>query len=149
MILRITHDDDTASAGFDFVALGDTFSGVVGALGVEVRADFADERANIFFREDDDRVDVGKSGQNFCSFFCRDDGPAFALQRAGRLIGVHRNHDFAAKPAGSLQITHVANVQEVETPVGERDATASAAPLGYAFAEFVTREDLRLDRCAQ
>src|SRR6266478_2802664 len=49
VILGITHDDDAASAGFDLVVLGDGFYRVVRALGMKVRAYFADDSAHILF----------------------------------------------------------------------------------------------------
>src|ERR1700675_1630685 len=49
VILGITHDDNPASIGFDLIALGDALHRVVGALGMKVRADFANDSAHILF----------------------------------------------------------------------------------------------------
>src|SRR5271154_4300146 len=53
VIFRITHDHDSASAGFNLVALGDAFHRVVGALGMKIGTDFANEGAHVRFRKDD------------------------------------------------------------------------------------------------
>lgn len=79
MILGITYDDNTSSTGFDLSALGHGLDSVVCALGVEVRMDFADDGTNIFFREDEDRVNVGESGQNFSALLGWDHGTSFAF----------------------------------------------------------------------
>src|SRR4029077_20728682 len=49
VILGITHDDHSASTGFDLVALGDGLHRVVGALGMKIRTYFANDRAHILF----------------------------------------------------------------------------------------------------
>src|ERR1039458_9689002 len=49
VILRITHDDNPASTGFDLVALGHALRRVVRALGMKVRTDFANDGAHVFF----------------------------------------------------------------------------------------------------
>src|SRR5437879_7361878 len=78
MILGVTDDDDSASAGFDFVSLGDTFFGVVGALGMKIGMDFADYCAHIFFREDHYGIDVRQRSQNFRALFGGHHGTAFS-----------------------------------------------------------------------
>src|ERR1700687_6476667 len=49
VILGITHDDHSASTGFDLVALGDALHRVIRAFGMQVRTDFANHRAHILF----------------------------------------------------------------------------------------------------
>src|SRR5208282_3257936 len=50
VILRITHNDDAASTGFDLVALGDALHRVVRAFGMKIRTDFANDGAHVSFR---------------------------------------------------------------------------------------------------
>src|ERR1700676_4747802 len=59
MILGIADNDDSASAGFNFVPLGNTFLGVVGTLGMKIRMNFANNSSYILFRKDNDRVNIG------------------------------------------------------------------------------------------
>src|SRR4029077_10784196 len=89
VILGITHDDDPASTGFDLVALGDGLHRVVGAFGMKIRTDFADDRAHILFRKDYDGVHIRQRRQNLRALFGRNYWPPFALQCAHGSIGVH------------------------------------------------------------
>src|SRR5712671_6704746 len=63
VILGITHDDHPASTGFDLIALGDVLHRVVGALGMKVRTDFANDRAHILFWKNHDGVHVRQRRQ--------------------------------------------------------------------------------------
>src|ERR1700688_583223 len=49
VVLGIAHDDNSASTGFDLIALGDAIHRVIRALGMKVRTDFADDSAHILF----------------------------------------------------------------------------------------------------
>src|ERR1700674_1837934 len=49
VILGITHDDHSASTGFDLVALGDALHRVVRALCMKIRTYFADDCAHVLF----------------------------------------------------------------------------------------------------
>src|ERR1700675_1258817 len=49
VILGITHDDHSASAGFDLIALGDALHRVVRALRMKIGKYLADDRAHILF----------------------------------------------------------------------------------------------------
>src|ERR1700686_5401317 len=49
VILGITHDDHSASTGFDLIALGDALYRVVGALRMKIRTYFADDCAHVVF----------------------------------------------------------------------------------------------------
>ena len=43
-----------------------------------------------------------------------------------------------------MEITNVADMQDVETAVGEGDPISGAAPSGDALPQFVARDNLRL-----
>ncbi len=60
MIFWITDDDDAAPTSFDYIALGDAFHRVVGALGMKIRMDFANDGAHIFFGKDDNGVHISQ-----------------------------------------------------------------------------------------
>ena len=145
MILGITHDDNSASAGFDLVALGDALHRVVSALGMKIRAYFADDRAHIPFRKNYDGIHVRQRRENFRAFFGRHYWPAFALQSAHRSICIHRDNEFAAEFASGTQVTYVANMQQIENPVSERDAIAGAPPICYTLLKFVARNNLLME----
>src|SRR5467141_827094 len=145
VILGITHDDHAASTGFDLVALGDVLHRVVGALGMKVRTDFANDRAHILFWKNYDGVHVRQRRQNFRAFFGRHYWPAFALQSAHGSICVHCNDQPAAEFPSCVQITYVANMQHVENTVSQRDAIAGAPPICYTLLKFVARNNLRME----
>src|ERR1700674_412325 len=133
VILWITHDDDTASTGFDLVALGDALRRVVGALGMKVRTDLANNRAHIPFWKNYDGVYVRQRRQNLRTFFGRHHWPTFALQRAHGSICIHRDNQFAAEFPSGTQVTYVANIQHIENTVSQRDAIASAPPICHTL----------------
>lgn len=135
MILGIAYDYDSASAGFDFAPLGNAFFGVIGALGVKIGADFADDRAHIFFREDHNGVNIGQRSENFRALFGRHYGPAFAFQGAYGFIGIYRDDEFASEFASGVEIANVSNVQYIEASVGEGDAISGGAPVQHQLVE--------------
>ena len=144
MILGIADDYDAASAGFDFVALGDAVGGVVGAFGVKIGTDLADDGADVFFGENDDGIYVGQRRQNFRAFFGEYDGASFTFQRAGGGVGVHGDDEFASEFASRMEVADVADVEDVEAAVRECDASAGAAPCGDSLLQFVARDNLRV-----
>src|SRR5271156_1256387 len=144
VILWITDNHDSPSTGFDLVALGDTLHRVVGALGVKVRTDFANNCAHVLFRKNNDSVHVGQRRQYFRAFFCRHDGTPLALQRAHRSIAVDCDNQFATKFPSSVQIAYMADMQHIETPVSQRDAITGMPPTRYTPLQFVARNNLRM-----
>ena len=145
MSLGIPHDDHSASAGFDLVALGDALHRVIRAFGMKVRTDFANNRAHVLFWKNYDGVNVRQRRKNFRAFFGRHYWPPFALQRAHGSICVHRNNQFAAKFPSGAQVTYVPNMQEIENTVSQRDAIASAPPVRDTLLEFVARNNLLME----
>src|SRR6266404_1791491 len=144
-ILGITHDDNPASTGFDLVALGDALHRVVGALGMKIRAYFADDRAHILFWKNYDSVHVRQRRQNFRAFFGRHHWPAFALQSAHGSVGIHCNDQLATELPSGTQVAYVANMRHVEHTVSQRDAIAGAPPICYTLLKFVARNNLRME----
>src|ERR1017187_2141303 len=145
VILGIPHNGNSASTGFDLVTLGDALRRVVGALGVKVGADFANEGAHILFWKNNNGVHIRQRSQNFRAFFRRHHGPPFTLQRAHGSIGVDRDNQFATEFPRGMQIAHMADMQHIETPVGQRDAIAVAPPLGHTLLQFVARNYLLME----
>jgi hypothetical protein len=145
VILGITHDDNPASAGFYLVALGDGLYRVVRALGMKVRAYFADDGAHILFWKNYDGVHIRQRRQNLRAFFGRRHWPAFALQSAYGSVGIYRNYQFAAEFPSGAQVAYVADMQHVENAVSQRDAIAGAPPICYALLKFVARNNLLME----
>src|ERR1700739_4833761 len=97
VVFGVADDDDPPSARFHLVALGNALRGVISSLGVEVRADFADDRADILLREDHDRIDVRQRSEDFRAFFGGHHRPAFPFQDANGIVGVDGNYHFTAE----------------------------------------------------
>jgi len=142
MILGIAHDDNQSAARLDLIALGNARDRVIGAFGMKIGMDFANEGAHVFFVKNDDRVNVLQRRQNLGALGGRHHGPPFTLQGAHGGIGVDRDNQFAAKFASGAQIAYMADMKQVEAAVGESDAFACAPPLGHTQAEFVARNNL-------
>lgn len=149
MIFGIAHDRHPAAVLAHQVALGDTFFGVVRALGLDVGVNFMNEGTHVPLRKDDYSVYIGESGENFCTFFGRHYRAALALKCADGVIGVHGDNQAAAKILGGVQIADVANVQDVEAAIGERDALARRTPLGDTPPQLVSIKNLRVGWFAQ
>jgi hypothetical protein len=145
VILRIADDDNSAPAGFDFVALGDARHRVVRALGMKVGEDFSNDGADILFWKNYDGVHIRQGRQNFRAFFGRHYWPTFTFQRAHGSICVHCNDQLAAEVARSMQVTYMANMQHVENTVSQRDAITGAPPICYALLKFVARNNLLME----
>ena len=145
MILGITHDDHSASTGFDLVALGDALHRVVRALRMKIGTYFADDCAHVLLWKNYDGVHIRQRRQNLGAFFGRRYWPPFALQRAHGSVGIHRNNQFAAEFPSSTQVTYVANMQHIENTVSQRDAIASAPPVRHTLLKFVARNNLLME----
>ena len=145
VIFGITHDDDAASTGFDYIVLGDTLRRVVGAFGMKIRTDFANDGAHVFFWKDNDGVHIRQRRQNFRALFGRHNGPTFTFQRAHGSIAVHRDNQFSAEFPGGMQVADMADVEHIEAPVGQRDAIAGAPPIRYTLLKFAARNNLLME----
>ena len=145
VILGITHDDHPASTGFDLIALGDALHRVVGTLGMKIGTDFADDSAHVFFWKNYDGVHVRQRSENFRAFFGGHHWPPFALQRAHGSICIHRNNQFAAEIPRGMQVTYVADMQQIENTVSQRDAIASTPPIRHTLLKFVARNNLLME----
>ncbi len=142
MIFGITCNNHPPPTGFDFVALGNALHRIVCALDMKIRMDFANERAHIFFWEDHHGVHIRQCRQNFRAFFRGRYRPPFTLQGAHGSIAVHRDNQFAAEFPRGMQVTYVADVQHIETSIGQRDAIASAPPIRDTYLKFIARKNL-------
>jgi len=145
VILRITHNDDPASTGFDLVAFGDVLHRVVRSLGMKIRTDFANDGAHVRFWKDYDGVHIRQRSQNFRAFFRWHHGPPLTLQRAHGFIGVDRDNQFAAQLPCRMQVAYMTDVQHIETSVGQRDALAGASPFRHTFPKLVARNNLPME----
>jgi hypothetical protein len=131
MIFGIAHNFHASATGANFVALGNGLDGVVRALGMHIRTEFADDRAHIRLRKNHHGIYIGQRGQNFGTFLGRHQRTALPFQGAHRGIRVHGYDQSPAQFFGRAQITDVSDVQQVEAAIGQGDRVAGAAPFCY------------------
>ena len=145
VILRITHNDDAASTGFDLGALGDALHRVVRALGMKIRTDFANDGAHVRFWKNNDGVNVGKRCQDFRAFFRWHQGPSFAFQSEHGSVGVHGDNQFATQFPCGMEVAYMTNMQQIETSVSQGDAIAVAPPICHTAPQFIARNNLPME----
>jgi hypothetical protein len=141
VILGIADNFDPTAIFRDRIALRDSVGCVVGAFGLDVGTNLANDGADVEFGEDYDSVDIGQRGYNFGALFGGHDGPALAFEDADRFVGIDCHYEFSAQSFGSAQITDVADVQQIEIAIGQRNALAGAPPFLYALAKLAAAQD--------
>ena len=109
----------------------------------------ADDGAHVVLAEDHHGVDVGKSSEDFRALFGGHQGTAFTFQRTHRFIRVQRNYQATTEFLGRVEITHVADVQQIEASVGEGNAVACRPPRFHLALQLVAPENLGFRRCVQ
>lgn len=141
MVLGIANDFDPAAAFAHNVALGNCGRSVVGALGVNVRPNFADQSSHIPFGKNDHRVHIGECGQNFRTLWGRDQGAAFTLERRHRFVGIDGYDQASAQLFRGMQIAYVTDVKQIESAIGQCDGFAGAAPFRNLLLQFFAAKD--------
>ena len=126
MILRIADDGDAAAVAAHGLALGHGVDGVVGPLAVHVRPQREQQRRDGRLGKDDDVVDAAQRRDELGAIRRRQDRPARPLQRRRPIVVVDGDDEAVGLARGGLQVADVADVQQVEAAVGERDGAAGA-----------------------
>ena len=129
MILGIADNGDAPAKFTHQIAFGNALLRVVGALGLHVGMNLADDGAHVRLGKDHDRVNVRHGRKNFGTFFCGHGGPAFSLQRVDGIVGVDGDDETTAQFFCGMQVANVANVEHVEAAVGESYTFSGGAPL--------------------
>src|SRR5579884_1811587 len=149
MILRVTDNYHPAAAFLDHIALGNSLRRVVRAFGVNVRPDFSDQRADIGFIENDDRINIRQRRKDFCSLLCRHDRTPGPLQRTHARIAIHCHNHAAPQSFGRMEIPHVPDMQQVKTSVRQNDFFAGAPPLRHTLPQPWAAENLGIGIISQ
>src|SRR6201981_903166 len=100
VVLGIADNRHPSSVLADDIPFGNALGGVVGALGVNVGMNLADDGAYVALTEDHHGVDVGKGSEDFCALFGGHQGTAFTFQRTHRFIRVKRNYQATTESLG-------------------------------------------------
>lgn len=149
MVFGIAHDCHAPATRFYYVALGNAFDGIVGALSLELGTDFSNDGADVFLGKDHDCVYIGEGREYFRAFLGWHQGTPGAFQSAHRIVGVDGHDELPAQLARGAQVTHMSDMQKIEASVSERNARAIATPFGDTFLELIARKNLLLGGGAQ
>ena len=144
MVFRIANDGDADAEAVGDGALGNRVSGVVGALGVDIGAQFLQKFLDVGFGEEHNVIHDAEGGDDKRAGMFVEDGTAGTFQRADTGIGVDADNEDVSFGLGSGQIADMANVKRVETAVGEDDRLPTELRRGQEFAEKFARNDFRL-----
>src|SRR4030095_5293600 len=136
MVFRITDDWDASAITRHHVALGNRGDCVIGAFGLNVWLNLADESANIWLGKNYDCVDRCESRQDFGALVLGHDGTRFAFECSHRGVGVYCNNKLSAQFFRSLQVAHMADMKKIKASVGKCDAFARVLPVGCTSAQF-------------
>src|SRR5579862_282859 len=83
MVFGIADYFHSSPALHHYVALGHALGGVIGALGLDLRADFAHQSPHVGLGKDHHRIHILEGGDDFGALLFRHEGAALALQAAG------------------------------------------------------------------
>lgn len=128
MVLGVAYDFDAASVAGNSVALGDGVWRVVSAFGLHIGTNFLDYGSHVRLGKDYYRIHVGERGNDFCALVVGHDGAAFAFEAAHGIVGIYGDDQAASKGLSAAQISHVADMQQIEGAVGQNDSVAAATP---------------------
>src|SRR4051812_30043927 len=88
----------------------------------------ANDRADVRFRKDYDRIDISQGCKDFSALLLVHHGSPRALQLANTLVSIECYYKFSTKLLGRMKIADVPNVQYVEASVRQNDLFTVLAP---------------------
>src|SRR5664280_2245150 len=124
----------------DLVALGDVLLRVVGALGLHVGANLANQGAHVRFVKKNYRIHVSQCGDYLRALRSRHQRASRSLEPGDAVVRIHRHHQLSAQRLRAMQIANVPNVQQVKAAIGQHDRLAAVPPLCYAVTQSVARK---------
>ena len=96
VILRISHDRDSTTVFGKRITLRNRINCVVSAFGLNVRTNLADDRADVKFRKNQNRINVGQRGDNFSALPLWHDRTTLPLQLSHGTIRIDCDHKLSA-----------------------------------------------------
>ena len=127
MRLRIADDGGPPAVRPHGRAFGHRLDRVVGPLAVDVRPQRLEQLGDRRRGEDDDVIDSGERGHQLGPLGRGEHGAPRSLEGGHRAVVVDRHHQPVRFRGGGGQVPHVADVDQVEAAVGERDGAALGA----------------------
>jgi hypothetical protein len=125
MILGIADDGNFNAETVGRSSLRHRFACVVGAFGVNVRAEVFEQRFYARFAEEEDVIDGVKRGHQEGAAALIKNGAAGAFQSSDARVGIDADNQEVACATGSLEIADVAYVKSIKTTVGKNDSLAA------------------------
>jgi hypothetical protein len=121
---------DRPSSALHHIASDDAIDRPIAPFDQHVWLQRRDQIERVRLGKDDDVVDAAQRGKHFRAIGFSHDGPIGRfVQALGGCIAVDPDDENIAERLGRLKISRVADVHEVETPVGEDDALLVPARL--------------------
>jgi hypothetical protein len=124
MILWIADDGNFDAETMGRRSLRHRFGCVVGAFGVNVRAEVFEQRFYARFAEEQDVIDGAKRGDEEGAGALIKNGAAGAFQLRDAGVPIDADNQEVAFAAGSFEIADVAYVKSIKTTVGKDDSLA-------------------------
>jgi hypothetical protein len=126
MVLGIAHDANNPSQGLHYFPLGDSLLGVIRSFAMYIGTELSQNTFGVWFIKDHHEVDALQSCDEFAARFGAENRPSRTLESRDRAVAVDPNHQNVAMLSGSLQVTHMPNMQQVEATVGKGNASPFA-----------------------
>src|SRR5260370_28120792 len=130
-------DAETCRAG----ALRHGLGGVVGAFGMNVRAQRFEKGFHVGFVKDNNEVDGTESSDELRTGLLIEDRAVRSLECANAAIRIDSDDKDIALAARSFQIAYVPDVERVEAAVSKNDALTAELAIGKYGGELAARGD--------
>ena len=124
MVFGIANNLNATTAGDHDIALRNAFRGVVGAFGMYIGPQQADQLLYIRGIENSHRVHIFQRCQNFSPFLFRDTRTAFPFELAHAGIRIDRDNQLSAKIFCRAKIADMSDMQQIKAAIGEDNLIA-------------------------
>src|SRR3954468_24820119 len=114
MILGVADDADAPAVGAYHIAFGNALLRIVGAFGVNVRADGEQQLPDGRLREDSDEIHGPDRGDDLRPLALRHERPPLALLGPYLLVRSDPDDQQVAQCLGAFEVADVPDVKEVE-----------------------------------
>jgi hypothetical protein len=132
MIFRISDNRNLATVRSYHIALGDSFLRVVRALSVHIRLDCEEQFGNRRLCKDCDQINRLQGSYQFGTLAFGQNRPTGTLQSRNLFVGIDPNYQQVSQGARTLEISHVAGVQNVKAAISEHNPGAAGFFSRYA-----------------
>src|SRR5258705_9064654 len=132
MIFRISDDRNPATVRSYHIALWDSFLRVISALSVHIRLNGEEQLGDPRLRKDGDKINRLQRSYQFGALAFGQNRATSTLQSGNLFVGIDPNYQHVTKSARTLEISHVAGVQNVKAAIGQYNPGAAGFFSRYA-----------------